>query len=63
MLGLADWINKLDEIYNVIIKELDIMKKILKVSQERSDEHVHIKRRQKEKQTSNDSNIPLDKWL
>jgi hypothetical protein len=63
MLGLADWINKLDEIYNVIIKELDIMKKILEVSQERSDEHVHIKRRQKEKQTSNDSTIPLDKWL
>jgi predicted RNA methylase len=63
MLGLTDWINKLDEIYNAILKELDIMQEILEKSQRRSEEHVHTKRRQKEKQPHNDVTTPLDKWL
>jgi hypothetical protein len=60
---LTDWINKLDEIYNAILKELDIMQEILEKSQRRSEEHVHTKRRQKEKQPHNDVTTPLDKWL
>jgi len=60
MLGLDNWIPKLDEIYNAILRELDIMQKILETSG-RARATSHRKKTRKKKESP--SSTTLDRWL
>jgi len=64
MLGLGNWIDRLSEIYDAILKELDVMQRILEESQkERGDERSLIKKESKKKHSSKDVTTILDRWL
>jgi hypothetical protein len=65
MLGLNNWINRLDEIYDAILRELDIMQKVLEESQkERNSERIQIKKRRGEKPPSEeDVKTTLNEWF
>jgi hypothetical protein len=65
MLGLNNWINRLDEIYDAILRELDIMQKVLEESQkERSGERIQMKKRRGKKPSSEeDVKTTLNEWF
>jgi predicted RNA methylase len=64
MLGLSDWIGRLDEIYDVILKELDVMQRILEESQKiRSSERIYIKEKRKKKSFFEGVETSLNKWF
>jgi hypothetical protein len=64
MLSLGSWIDRLSEIYDAILKELDVMQRILEESQkERGDERSLIKKERKKKHSSKDVTTILDRWL
>jgi len=60
MLGLNNWASKLDSIYDAILRELNIMKRILEESERRrSGERAHSRKRK----PPEEAGTPLDKWL
>jgi len=59
MLGLDSWIPRLDEIYSAILRELDIMQKILETSG-RAQATSHRKKTRKKKSPCSTT---LDRWL
>lgn len=63
MLGLSNWIDKLDVIYQAISEELDAMQKILEESRKGREKKNSNATPDEENNTSRNVILPLDKWL